>query len=81
MEVPNPVVERFASSAAHVTGKPLASSETLTWLRDHFKVSLSMAKPEIDQLFLVGINRIFSARISLFVTTAPPSNVLKNLVA
>jgi hypothetical protein len=59
MEVPNPVVERFASSAAHVTGKPLASSETLTWLRDHFKVSLSMAKPEIDQLFLVGINRIF----------------------
>jgi hypothetical protein len=55
---PNPSVTRFASSAAHVMGRKLASCETLTWLREHFRTSLSMAKPEIDQMFLAGINHI-----------------------
>jgi hypothetical protein len=58
-EEPNPFIMKFASSAAHVTGKPLISSETHTWLRDHFRVALSHCKPEIDQLFLAGINHIF----------------------
>ena len=50
---------KFATSAAHVTGKPLASSETFTWLGEHFQVPLSALKPEIDFLFLTGINHMF----------------------
>lgn len=56
---PNRFVLKFASSAAHVMGKPLVSSETNTWLREHFRVALSHSKPELDQLFLSGINHIF----------------------
>lgn len=56
---PNPLILKFASSAAHVTGKNLVSSETGTWLRDHYKVALSQVKPEIDELFISGINHIF----------------------
>jgi alpha-L-rhamnosidase len=56
---PNPLILKFSSSAAHVTGKPLIASETGTWLRDHFKASLSQVKPEIDELFFCGINHIF----------------------
>ena len=56
---PNPLILKFASSAAHVTGKPLIASETCTWLRDHYKTALSQVKPEIDELFFSGINHIF----------------------
>ncbi len=56
---PNPLVLRFASSAAHVAGRQLVASETCTWLREHFKVALSQVKPEVDQLFLAGVNHIF----------------------
>ncbi len=38
---PNPLAMKFASSAAHFSGKKLVSSETATWLANHFKVSLS----------------------------------------
>lgn len=55
----NPLILRFASSAAHVTGKKLIASETLTWLRNHFRSALWQAKPEIDRLFLSGINHIY----------------------
>ena len=54
-----PIIHRFASSAAHVMGKPLASSETFTWLREHFHVAPSEMKPELDELFLAGINHIY----------------------
>ena len=56
---PDPLVLRFASSAAHLSGKKLVASETCTWLRDHYKTSLAQIKPEIDQLFLAGINHLF----------------------
>ena len=56
---PRPLINRMASSAAHVSGKPLVASETCTWIRNHFRAALSQAKPEIDQLFLNGINHIF----------------------
>ena len=56
---PDPLILRFASSAAHVSGKKLVAAETCTWLRDHFKASLVQIKPEIDQMFLAGINHIF----------------------
>ncbi len=53
------IINRFASSAAHVAGHPLASSETFTWLREHFREAPSEMKPEADALFLAGINHIF----------------------
>jgi hypothetical protein len=51
--------QKFASSAAHITGKKYASSETFTWVREHFHTALSQCKPELDQLFLSGINHVF----------------------
>jgi hypothetical protein len=48
----------FASSAAHVAGRPLASSETGTWLAEHFTETLAELKTEIDMLFCAGINHI-----------------------
>ncbi|TDE12353.1 glycosyl hydrolase [Dyadobacter psychrotolerans] len=56
---PNPLAMKFASSAAHFSGKKLVSSETGTWLANHFKVSLSQIKPQLDELFTAGINHIF----------------------
>ncbi|WP_438481389.1 glycosyl hydrolase [Oleiharenicola lentus] len=59
LDIPEPLVMRMASSAAHVMGRPLASSETCTWLREHWKEALAFTKPEIDRLFVNGINHIF----------------------
>lgn len=56
---PHPLAMKFASSAAHLMGKRLVSSETGTWLANHFNVSLSQVKPQIDELFTAGINHIF----------------------
>jgi hypothetical protein len=56
---PAVTIGRFASSAAHVMGKPLVSSETLTWLRENFRESPAAAKPQLDRLFAAGINHIF----------------------
>lgn len=58
-DLPDALMIKMASSAAHVMGHPLASSETCTWLREHWKEALSFAKPEIDRLFASGINHIF----------------------
>ncbi|MCM1490117.1 MAG: glycosyl hydrolase family 2 [Muribaculum sp.] len=55
----DPAVLKFASSAAHIAGKPLVSSETLTWLTQHFHTSLAVAKPEIDQMLASGVNHMF----------------------
>ncbi|NBU35832.1 MAG: glycoside hydrolase [Bacteroidetes bacterium] len=56
---PNPLMLKMASSAANVKGKSLVSSETGTWLANHFKVNLSQLKPQVDELFVSGINHIF----------------------
>jgi hypothetical protein len=58
-DLPESLVIRMASSAAHVMGRPLASSESSTWLREHWKVALSYAKPELDRVMLDGINHVF----------------------
>jgi alpha-L-rhamnosidase len=50
---------KFASSAAHVTGRALASSETFTWLGEHFQVPLSQLKWEADLFYLSGVNHMF----------------------
>lgn len=57
--IPQSDVFKFASSAAHVTGKKLVSSESHTWLREHFRVALSQCKPELDKLFVSGINHVY----------------------
>jgi hypothetical protein len=49
---------KFASSAANVTGKTLASAETVTWLDEHFLSSLGDAKRAVDLNFLGGINHV-----------------------
>ena len=50
---------KYASSAAHITGKPLVSSETFTWLTEHFRTSLSQMKPDLDLMFTCGVNHAF----------------------
>lgn len=56
---PDPVMLKFASSGAHATGKNLVSSETFTWLGDHFKTAFSQCKPEVEQVFLSGVNHVY----------------------
>ncbi len=50
---------KYAPSAAHVCGKPYTSSETFTWLTEHFRTSLSQLKPDLDLMFCAGVNHIF----------------------
>lgn len=56
--LPESLILRMASSAAHVAGHQLTSCETLTWLREHWKEAPSMMKPEIDRIFAEGINHL-----------------------
>lgn len=58
-DVPDINMLKFSSSAANVMGKKLISNETFTWLTEHFKTSWSQAKPEVEQVFLSGINHVF----------------------
>jgi len=50
---------KYAPSAAHVIGKPLTSSETFTWLTEHFRTSLSQMKPDLDLMFTCGVNHVY----------------------
>lgn len=49
---------KYASSAAHIAGKPYTSSETFTWLTEHFRTSLSQCKPDLDLMFVAGVNHM-----------------------
>ncbi|MGH9766301.1 MAG: glycosyl hydrolase, partial [Blastocatellia bacterium] len=49
---------KFASSAAHVTGKPLVSAEAATWLNEHTLATLGEVKQAVDRFFLGGVNHI-----------------------
>lgn len=53
-----PAVLKFASSAAHLTGKRTTSAEALTWLTEHFRTSLAQCKPEVDLMLAAGVNHI-----------------------
>jgi hypothetical protein len=55
----NPLISKFASSAAHVKGGNLVSAETGTWLAEHFTETLGELKSLADVLFLSGVNHIF----------------------
>ncbi len=50
---------KSAASAAHVTGKKLISSETATWLGEHFESNWGDVKNAVDKMFLSGVNHIF----------------------
>ena len=54
----DPMINKFASSAAHVAGKRLASAESFTWLDEHFTGTLAHMKAAADGLFLAGINHL-----------------------
>lgn len=56
---PVPMIWRLASSAAHLTGGTLVSSETATWRDEHHHVALSQIKPSVDLLFSAGVNHVF----------------------
>jgi hypothetical protein len=50
---------RWASSAAHLLGKPVTTSETWTWLHSPaFRATPLDVKAEADQHFLAGINQL-----------------------
>ncbi|MFR9261627.1 MAG: glycosyl hydrolase [Bacteroides cellulosilyticus] len=46
-------------SAAHIAGKPFTTSETFTWLTEHFRTSLSQCKPDMDLMFISGVNHMY----------------------
>ena len=50
---------KLSSSAAHLKGSARASSESFTWLGEHFNVSLALVKQQADFLMLSGVNHIF----------------------
>lgn len=54
----DPLVSKFASSAAHLAGRSLTSAEAFTWLGEHFSTTLDEAKRAADQLFIAGINHL-----------------------
>lgn len=54
----DPLVNKFASSAAHVAHRRFASAEAFTWLGEHFSGTLDDVKQAADRLFLAGINHL-----------------------
>jgi len=52
------LASKFASSATHVTGRNLTSSETGTWVAEHFTETLADMKYLFDDMYLSGVNRI-----------------------
>ena len=52
-------VNKFASSAAHVSGQKLVSSESFTWLEEHWQVTTSDLVRATNRFFLSGVNHMF----------------------
>jgi alpha-L-rhamnosidase len=53
-------IQRFkwATSAAHVAGRPLVAAEAATWLGEHFRSTLADVRAAVDRFFLAGVNHI-----------------------
>jgi len=68
---PNYPLNKFSSSAARDKGTTLASSESFTWLTEHFQAPLSLVKSAADYLFLTGVNHIFFHGIPYSPVDAP----------
>jgi hypothetical protein len=54
-----PLRIKMASSAGNVVGKKLISSESATWLNEHFQSNLGDIKVAVDRFMLNGVNHIF----------------------
>ena len=50
---------KFATSVSHVMGKKLTSSESVTWLNEHFLSSWGDVKKALDLYWLGGVNHLF----------------------
>ncbi|HEX5171388.1 MAG TPA: glycosyl hydrolase [Cyclobacteriaceae bacterium] len=50
---------KMASSAANVSGKKLTSSESATWLNEHFLSNLADIKQSVDRFLISGVNHVF----------------------
>jgi hypothetical protein len=50
---------KFATSVSHVMGKQFTSSESVTWLNEHFTSSWGDVKKALDLYFVGGVNHIF----------------------
>ena len=68
---PDTLFSKLASSAAHLAGRPLVSAEAATWLGEHFQVAPSQVKPELDRLFLAGVNHVFLHGVTYSPADAP----------
>ena len=68
---PDTLFSKLASSAAHLAGRPLVSAESATWLGEHFQVAPSQVKPELDRLFLAGVNHVFLHGVTYSPADAP----------
>jgi hypothetical protein len=55
---------KFATSVSNVMGKPLTSSESATWLNEHFLSSWGDVKKAIDLYWLGGVNHVFYHGVS-----------------
>ena len=55
----DPLVSKFASSAAHVAGRRLVAAETGTWMAEHFCETLEESKCLADLMFVSGVNHVF----------------------
>jgi hypothetical protein len=52
-------INKYASSASHITGKKLISSESFTWLEEHWTVTTSDMMRATNRFLLAGINHMF----------------------
>lgn len=62
---------KFATSAAHVTGKKLASAEAATWLNEHFLSNWGDVKKALDLFMLAGVNHLFYHGVNYSPQDAP----------
>ncbi len=59
IEGTDPLRIKMATSAANVSGKRLVSSESATWLDEHFQSDLGEIKSAVDLFLVHGVNHIF----------------------
>jgi len=67
----NMLMNKLSSSAAHLSGRRLSSSESFTWLTEHFQATLAQVKTAADYLFLSGVNHVFFHGIPYSPAGAP----------
>ena len=49
---------KWATSAAHVSGRRLVAAEAATWLGEHFRSTLADVRSAVDHFLVTGVNHI-----------------------